>query len=182
MRNILIRHNGITYPNDLAMNSASRIMPSNDDRYQKRKRPARGVIEIAGQPTIVFDTVCTKDRARWLACDEVHQLLVEIWTDASAWLVGRYMIMPAHIHFFAGHRDGATKYENWVKYWKSRFTKKFQRPECRWQVDDFDHRVRSAASYEQKWEYVRENPVRCGLVENSDDWPYQGEIHELRWE
>ena len=157
-------------------------MPSKKERLPQRKRPARGVIEIAGQPTIVFDTVCTKDRVPWLACDEVHELLIKVWTEATAWLMGRYMIMPDHIHFFAGYREGAIKYENWVKYWKSQFTKRFQRPECRWQADDFDHRLRNAAAYEQKWQYTRENPVRAGLVEQSDDWPYQGEIHELRWE
>lgn len=25
-------------------------------------------------------------------------------------------------------------------------------------------------------------PVRLGLVEKPEDWPYQGEIHELRWD
>jgi len=28
----------------------------------------------------------------------------------------------------------------------------------------------------QKWNYVRENPVRAGLVAQPEDWPYAGEI------
>ena len=36
-----------------------------------------------------------------------------------------------------------------------------------------------AESYSQKWEYVKENPVRAGLAEKSDDWPFQGEIESL---
>ncbi len=32
-----------------------------------------------------------------------------------------------------------------------------------------------------KWEYIRHNPVRAGLVNDPDDWPYQGEMHVLRW-
>ncbi len=28
----------------------------------------------------------------------------------------------------------------------------------------------------QKWEYVRDNPVRHGLVASAEEWPYQGEI------
>ena len=153
-----------------------------ENQYPQRKRPAEGVIEIEGQPTIVFDTVCTKDRSPWLACDEVHQILVEVWTDATAWLMGRYMIMPDHIHYFAGYRDGVVEFKDWVKYWKSQFSKKYKRSECRWQSNEFDHRVRSGASYEQKWQYVRENPKRHGLVERPEDWPYQGEIHVLRWD
>jgi len=40
----------------------------------------------------------------------------------------------------------------------------------------FDHILRNDESYTQKWEYVRENPVRAGLVPRADDWPYQGEF------
>ena len=45
-----------------------------------------------------------------------------------------------------------------------------------WQRGFFDHLLRSDESYAQKWNYVRENPVRAGLVRNADDWPYSGEI------
>lgn len=41
--------------------------------------------------------------------------------------------------------------------------------------------MRSAESYDAKWEYVRANPVRAGLVADPDDWPYQGEISILPW-
>jgi hypothetical protein len=36
--------------------------------------------------------------------------------------------------------------------------------------------LRSEESYAQKWNYVRDNPVRAGLVEKTDDWPHAGEI------
>jgi len=45
-----------------------------------------------------------------------------------------------------------------------------------WQRGFFDHLVRSSESYAEKWEYVRENPVRGGWAGRSEDWPYQGEI------
>ncbi len=32
-----------------------------------------------------------------------------------------------------------------------------------------------------KWEYVRNNPFRKGLVANADDWPYQGVLNDLEW-
>jgi len=49
-----------------------------------------------------------------------------------------------------------------------------------WQEEFFDHVLRSSESYSQKWDYVRENPVRGGLVVSSDQWPWQGEIESLR--
>jgi REP element-mobilizing transposase RayT len=45
-----------------------------------------------------------------------------------------------------------------------------------WEEGFFDHVLRSDESYAQKWNYVRENPVRTGLVKSVEDWPYQGEI------
>ena len=40
----------------------------------------------------------------------------------------------------------------------------------------FDHLLRSEESYGQKWNYVRENPVRVGISRKAEDWPYPGEI------
>ena len=49
------------------------------------------------------------------------------------------------------------------------------------QRDCWDRQLRTGESYKQKWEYVRNNPVRKGLVANADEWPYQGELNVLAW-
>ena len=36
--------------------------------------------------------------------------------------------------------------------------------------------LRGGESYAQKWDYVRANPVRAGLVSEAESWPYAGEI------
>jgi len=51
----------------------------------------------------------------------------------------------------------------------------------KFQVGGFHHRLRDGESYSQKWQYVSENPVRAGLVERAEDWPYFGRVHEIRW-
>lgn len=146
-----------------------------------RRRPAHGVFWPDDQPPIVFLTVCTKDRAEWLSEDAVHRCLVEVWRDADRWRVGRYVLMPDHLHLFAAPVNGSTGLENWVSYWKSQFTKTHQNPTHRWQPGHWDTRLRREESYDEKWEYVRSNPVRAGLVTNPDAWPYQGEVFALRW-
>jgi REP-associated tyrosine transposase len=50
-----------------------------------------------------------------------------------------------------------------------------------WQREHWDRRFRSSESYASKWKYVRRNPVRYGLCEHPDDWPYQGELNILQW-
>jgi hypothetical protein len=49
-----------------------------------------------------------------------------------------------------------------------------------WQREYFDHVLRSGESYAQKWDYVRENPVRAGLVTSWDHWRYVGRVES--WE
>lgn len=41
-----------------------------------------------------------------------------------------------------------------------------------WQAESFDRIVRSAESLEQKVAYVLDNPVRAGLVERWQDYPW----------
>ena len=47
-----------------------------------------------------------------------------------------------------------------------------------WQEEFFDHVLRSSESYSQKWNYVKENPVRAGLVKGLMTG-IQGEIESL---
>jgi putative transposase len=50
-----------------------------------------------------------------------------------------------------------------------------------WQRDFWDTQMRSREHYEEKLSYVRMNPLRKGLAQNPEDWPYQGVIHEIGW-
>jgi putative transposase len=133
------------------------------------------------RPTIVFLTVCTQRRRPYLANERIHSMLVEVWRDAAAWRVGRYVLMPDHIHLFAGPASRTIPFDNWVRYWKSQFTRRCGLGDHRWQPDHWDRTLRNGESYEEKWKYVRDNPVRHGLVQDADDWPFQGELNQLAW-
>ena len=41
-----------------------------------------------------------------------------------------------------------------------------------WQEESFDHVLRSQESREEKLEYIRQNPVRRGLVKRPEDYPW----------
>jgi putative transposase len=146
-----------------------------------RKKPAHGVRIDPLHPTIVFVTVCTKDRNPWLATAENHKTLCAIWGEASVWLVGRYVLMPDHVHLFAAPGRLEIPLDHWVRYWKSQFSRTRYRIGQEWQANHWDTRLRSGESYDEKWFYVRENPVRAGLVKRFQDWPYQGELNVLHW-
>jgi hypothetical protein len=42
--------------------------------------------------------------------------------------------------------------------------------------------LRSSESYSEKWNYVRENPVRSEFVTSADGRPYSGEIERLEFQ
>src|SRR5438477_9404629 len=150
-----------------------------------RKHPIHlDVHDRRDAPIIVFLTVCTKDRKAILANPETHELLRAAWRDARLWLVGRYVVMPDHIHLFcAPVESDAQPLLQWVKYWKSATARTWITPADTpiWQRHFWDTQLRRTESYDQKWQYVVENPVRAGFVARSEDWPYQGELNVLRW-
>jgi putative transposase len=85
--------------------------------------------------------------------------------------------MPDHLHLFV-RGDQTFVLATWVKGLKRAVLKgcTTESQTSFWQPGFFDHLLRSDESYAQKWEYVRQNPVRAGLVKFAEDWPYQGEI------
>jgi len=140
----------------------------------------------AGDSVIDFVTICTKGRQPLLACEALHALLSEVWRDFSRWRVGRYVILPDHLHFFCAEApENETPLESWIRFWKSTVSRKWNQSTGMkadlWERHFWDRQLRSGESYSEKWDYVRNNPVRHGYAKQPEDWPYQGEIHDLQW-
>jgi putative transposase len=161
-------------------------------REPGRRTPAKGVHVSLSGPNWVFLTVCTEKRRQWLAQAPVLRTLHDIWQNAAtAWLVSDYLLMPDHLHLFCAPHDLKFAIERWIGFWKDQLAKQLKhegdaaasphRPEWRFQTGGFHHRLRDGESYSQKWQYVRQNPVRAGLVPRPEDWPYFGRVHEIRW-
>lgn len=92
--------------------------------------------------------------------------------------------MPDHLHLFACVPPGAVGLSEWMKSLKNRLSKHWREEgfaSPHWQKGFFDHLIRSGESHAAKWKYVRENPVRAGLVERADDWPFCGNVRPDSW-
>ena len=173
--------NDETLPSNGEMKKERSIGP-----YQEpgRRHPVHQPVHQSGNlSVIVFLTVCAEKRKPILAKDDVVDLLVKTWHDADTWLVGRYVVLPDHLHLFCAPRAHDVPLKKWVKYWKSLASRHWPRsPEQPvWQLDFWDTQLRRSESYAQKWDYVRRNPVRQGLVDDPDDWPFAGELNSLMW-
>ena len=142
---------------------------------------------LAHQP-IVFLTVVTHERRPLLACAAAHDMLRDVWSRAPAldgWTVGRYVIMPDHVHLFARAAPDAKPLARWMQTWKSltsrRLLTELKLTSPLWQKDYFDRFLRSADIYSEKWDYVVANPARKGLVGSPNEWPWRGVMEDLQF-
>ncbi len=133
---------------------------------------------------VYFVTLCTFDRKMILNRPTSHSVFV-CFCDAATGqgvYVGRYVLMPDHIHLFVSSTMEGMDLSAWIKSLKNTLSKSWRASAVaapHWQKGFFDHLLRSADSYEEKWTYVAANPVRAGLVATNDEWPYQGTICDL---
>ena len=135
---------------------------------------------------VYFLTFCTANRKAILANEFVHEAFIEFCREALIRniFVGRYILMPDHVHLYVKLPAPSEKLSAWVKSLKNSLSKVLRQQNIsppQWQKGFFDHVLRSDESYSDKWLYMVENPVRGGLVKEWVDWPYQGEIYQLRF-
>src|SRR5438067_1039102 len=77
------------------------VSPRSPLRRPHRKRPVHfPTVTVGFKSIIIFLTVCTRQRKPLLANDEAARLMIKAWQAANFWRVGRYVIMPDHIHLF----------------------------------------------------------------------------------
>ena len=121
---------------------------------------------------VYFVTICCQKRGLNQLCDEgTSKVLFD-----SAWIYherGRcnlnlLLLMPDHLHALIGI-DGRDSLSQVIRDYK-RITAKLAR--VQWQRNFFDHRLRHDESLTEKFAYIRQNPVRAGLIRNENDWPY----------
>jgi len=201
-----------------------------------RKHPAHPVpVERHNMSVVLFVTLAIQPRGNYLCNAHFQEAFLNACGDADSWNVGRYVIMPDHVHLFCAPAQWpATGIKRWCGYLKERITKRLKtilesetsvsyvlcpslerlgtaspsKPSdlardtqhtmegeavpsrhthsavklpWRWQSDMWDVQIRSGEHYHEKWEYVRQNPLRAGLVQEPDEWPWNGEVNNLQW-
>ena len=103
----------------------------------------------------------------------LHDHGVKLWMHAA-------VVMPDHVHLLftplsdqQGNPYGQAEIMQAIKGVSAHSLNKVLNRRGRvWQEESFDRVLRSAESTRQKAEYICENPVRKGLVETPDDYPW----------
>jgi len=127
---------------------------------------------------VYFITLCVADRLPVLDNPDVFARVnsfVESSMNHYGVYVNSYVLMPDHVHLIVTIAGASgTTLGVWVKAFKAVVSLR----RFKWQSGFFDHVLRSNESYSEKWEYIRMNPVRAGLVQNSDEWPYAQQFNQ----
>src|SRR5262245_48637070 len=77
---------------------------------------------------IYFVTMCTLERRSILARASMHEAFIgfaKASPDRGVW-VGRYVLMPDHLHVFVGFGPVSTSLAHWVKSLKNTMSKVFK--------------------------------------------------------
>ena len=153
--------------------------------YQRQHLRRLERINLSSHCPIYFVTICSFQRRPILTTSSMIREIEPCFKNSlkhSGWAIGKYVIMPDHIHFFCQDRENRKSLSDFVRDIKKWLSKRAHVNGFEgdiWQKEFFDRVLRSSESHKEKWEYVRLNPLRAGLCAESEEWPFQGECEIL---
>ena len=128
-----------------------------------------------------FVTFCT--RLRWTLPERVRQIVLEccLHDNGITFDLHVAVVMPDHVHLvFTPLIDGRRKeiyslseIMDAIKGASAHLiNRKLGREGKVWQTESFDRVLRSSEKLDEKIEYIRNNPVRKGLVATPEQYPW----------
>ena len=147
-------------------------------QYRGYQRCSR--IDYADGTNAFLATVCVKPRRPIFTTEDVNrQMIAEMMCLQSEgfWGVYIYCIMPDHVHLIVN--PGPSGLSEAIRRFKGRMAvwwRKNGDGQSLWQGGYFDHQIRHAEGFQEKCEYVLQNPVRAGLIARPEDYPWCGSL------
>lgn len=86
-----------------------------------------------------------------------------------------YVIMPDHLHILITpyvDQSLANIMQNIKGFSAYCINKLLNRKGKFWQNENFDHLIRDSEGFVEKWEYIKQNPVKGNLCANAEDYPF----------
>jgi REP element-mobilizing transposase RayT len=124
-------------------------------------------------------TICTRNRTRafadaGFAISAIQQLL-QCAEDREFALLA-YCLMPDHVHLVPQGRSASADFRSFVLSWSTQLAFAWRRRNTHrlWQGGYYDHVLRPEEGWVGAARYVLMNPVRAGLVERAQDYPFSG--------
>ena len=141
----------------------------------RAKRYSRHVNDIAPQEVrTYFITTVTANRRRLFQVESNAQLLFELLNEDRA--KGRYQVhafvfMPDHIHLLLTPAPNVSV-EKAVQFVKGGFSFRLKSKMPVWENSFKKLGMKDPASYDNHRDYIHQNPVRAGLCERREEFPW----------
>ena len=140
--------------------------------FPMRKHLSHDVPAWVQDGATYFITICTMPKkVNQLCFPDVAMPLRESMEFRQAkgeWWVHLLLFMPDHLHALMGFAPLPGMRRS-ISQWKRYAAREFG---IAWQDGFFDHRLRNDDSWQEKAHYIRMNPVRAGLLDQAEQWPY----------
>ncbi len=126
-----------------------------------------------------FLTFCCRDRLPVFKDPQIaEQTLTEFRRTSTleAFAILAYCLMPDHVHLLADGLSSNSDFKRFVKLAKQRSGGLYARTHHRglWQEGYFERVLRDEDDARFLARYILNNPVRAGLVESPEDYPFVG--------
>lgn len=148
------------------------------------KLPKRKCIRLppqayANPANLFYITIDTLHRQRFFIEKDFNDLVIARLRSLAIekrCRVKIYCLMPTHLHLLIS--PGLISLVRWLALFKQQTQHLARQRGIKklWQRSFFDHRVRLGDHEARFFEYIRANPVRAGLVQRPDDWPWTGSV------
>ena len=115
---------------------------------------------------------------RWLQRPDVAACVAEtlllgerVWRKYDLWA---WVIMSNHVHVLLTPHIEMSKVTRAIKSYSARKANEIlgRTGKPFWQVESYDHWVRKEEEMNRVIRYIEWNPVKAGLVERIEDWPW----------
>jgi len=134
---------------------------------------------------VYFMTIRAYRNQSPFVCDDLNQLILNILREEEQrqnCIVFTYCLMPDHLHFLVSPGQDGISVLTFTDQYKGKTTHCSWAVGCHgklWQPRYYDHIVRAEEDLRAIAEYILNNPVRKGLVERAEEWPWSGHLNPL---
>lgn len=144
-----------------------------------REKKHRLDSEIYRGPIIVSFTLCVKDRKELFNEKGIYNIFESIFLNelkkhkCEAYV---YLFMPDHAHILLSGKESDSDIKKCIDGFKQQtgFWLYKNLSTYKWQKDYYDHILRKEEEIKTQIDYILNNPVRAGLVEEWQNYKFKG--------
>jgi len=123
-------------------------------------------------------TKCTAPEVSLTYDPQIANLLIEtfFWMDSQKrFSLGAFVIMPDHYHIVIilnAQNTLSAEMKSMGSFTSREINKALGRTGQLWKKGYYDRAIRKTEDIKEIFDYIHNNPVRKGLVDHPDKWPY----------